>query len=82
MTVAEAALHAGVSQSLIYAWCGDKSLAHTRVGRVGKRGHIRIAIEDLDGVLAALKVTKTASVPSVTVRYAPPLRLKHVRVKP
>ena len=56
MTVAEAAKHACVSESLIYAWCAEGTLPHTRVGRKGRRGHIRIAVEDLDGVLAAFKV--------------------------
>lgn len=55
MTVAEAALRACVSESLIYAWCADGTLPHTRMGRKGKRGTIRIAVEDLDGVLAAFK---------------------------
>ena len=56
MTVAKAAARAAVSESLIYAWCADGTLPHTRVGRRGKRGHIRIAAEDLDGVLASFKV--------------------------
>jgi excisionase family DNA binding protein len=56
MTVAEAAKRACVSESLIYAWCAEGTLPHTRVGRRGRRGHIRIAVEDLDGVLAAFKL--------------------------
>lgn len=67
LTVKKAAAHASVSVSLIYGWCSDGSLAHTRVGRRGKRGHIRIAIEDLKALLASLKVstqTASASVPA------------------
>jgi len=48
LTVTEAALRASVSVSLIYVWCSDGTLPHIRVGRKGKRGHIRIAEEDLD----------------------------------
>jgi len=57
LTVKQAAAHVCVSLSLIYGWCADGTLPHTRVGRKGKRGHIRIAIEDLDAVMAAFKVT-------------------------
>ena len=55
-SVRQAAVRACVSESLIYAWCAEGTLPHTRVGRRGKRGSIRIAAEDLDGVLAAFKV--------------------------
>jgi excisionase family DNA binding protein len=71
ITVKQAAEHACVSQSLIYAWCADNTLPHTRVGRKGKRGHIRIAVEDLDAVLATLKVT------GQTLQCLP---LKHIRL--
>lgn len=56
LTVAEAALRACVSESLIYAWCADGTLPHLRLGRKGRRGTIRIATEDLDGVLATFRV--------------------------
>ncbi|VTR92880.1 dna-binding protein : : HTH_17 [Gemmata massiliana] len=56
LTVTEAAEHACVSESLVYAWCADGTLPHTRMGRKGKRGTIRIAVEALDGVLSAFKV--------------------------
>jgi excisionase family DNA binding protein len=71
LTVKQAAQHASVSESLIYAWCSDGTLPHTRVGRQGKRGHIRIAVEDLDSVLAAFKV-------STRPAQATPLPLKHI----
>jgi excisionase family DNA binding protein len=57
ITVKQAAIHAGVSTSLIYAWCEDGSLSHIRVGRKGKRGHIRIEVADLDALLISLKVS-------------------------
>jgi excisionase family DNA binding protein len=82
LTVTEAASRAGVSVSLIYVWCADGTLSHLRVGRKGKRGHIRIAEEDLDTVLAEFKVAKPAIKPASQGGISPPLRLKHVRVKP
>jgi hypothetical protein len=61
-----------VSESLVYAWCSEGTLPHTRVGRKGKRGHIRVAVEDLDGVLATLKVTRAGE--------TAPVALKHIRL--
>ena len=58
LTVKEAAARACVSVSLVYAWVAERTLRVTRVGRKGKRGHIRIEVEDLDGVLASLTVGK------------------------
>ncbi len=74
LTVAEAAARACVSESLIYAWCSDGTLPHTRIGRKGRRGHIRISVEDLDGVLAAFKVSgpTSASVPASSGSQAAP----------
>jgi excisionase family DNA binding protein len=73
LTVKEAALRACVSESLIYAWIADRTLPHTRLGRNGKRGTIRIAVEDLDGVLAAFKVAGKGAHPA-------PLALKHITI--
>ena len=70
MTVAVAAARAAVSESLIYAWCADGTLPHTRLGRKGKRGTIRVAAEDLDGVLASFKVAGEQ----------PPLHLSHIKL--
>ncbi len=72
MTVAEAAQRACVSESLVYAWCNDGTLPHTRVGRKGKRGHIRIAIEDLDGLMASFKIA-TPPAPAPTSSNLPTL---------
>gem|GEM_PF-1484253 len=82
LTVTEAALRASVSVSLIYVWCSDGTLPHIRVGRKGKRGHIRIAEEDLDSVLAEFKVSRPTSVSASQSGVSLPPRLKHVRVKP
>jgi excisionase family DNA binding protein len=81
LTVAEAARRAGVSESLVYAWCADGTLPHTRVGRKGKRGHIRITVEDLDGVLASFKVGGRAAPPPTPPAVTPP-RPRHIRMKP
>ena len=73
LTVAEAAARAAVSESLVYAWCADGTLPHSRLGRKGKRGTIRIAVEDLDGVLAAFKVSKpSASAPASSATRVSP----------
>ncbi|QEG26692.1 Helix-turn-helix domain protein [Gemmata obscuriglobus] len=65
LTVREAAERAAVSESLIYAWCADGTLPHMRLGRKGKRGTIRIRVEDLDGMMAAFKVSgPSASAPA------------------
>jgi excisionase family DNA binding protein len=79
MTVREAAAYATVSESLIYSWCADGSLRHTRVGRKGRRGHIRISREDLDAALAAFTVSAPAPATQPVPRPpAPPL--KHIRL--
>jgi excisionase family DNA binding protein len=69
LTVKAAAERACVSESLIYAWCADGTLPHTRVGRKGKRGHIRIAVEDLDGAMASFRVSGPASVPGLPLKH-------------
>lgn len=56
LTVAEAARHATVSESLIRQWVREGTLPHFRLGGKGHRGAIRIAVEDLDGVLANFRV--------------------------
>ncbi len=51
LTVKQAAERAGVSTRLIYALCQEGRLAHVRVGRLGRRGCIRIRENDLDTFL-------------------------------
>ena len=55
LTVKQAALKAGVSESLVYAWCHEQRLAHYRVGRDGRRGRIRIDPADLDVFVKTLR---------------------------
>jgi excisionase family DNA binding protein len=55
LTVNQAALRAGVSVSLVYAWCRERRLPHLRVGAAGRRGQIRIDPADLDAFLKTLK---------------------------
>jgi excisionase family DNA binding protein len=49
LTVKQAAARIGISPSLVYALCHDGVIRHTRHGRPGRRGCIRIeesAIEE------------------------------------
>jgi len=48
LTPKQAAQRAGVSPSLIYAWCHEGRLAHYRLGCEGARGRILIDPSDLD----------------------------------
>ena len=56
LTVKQAACRAGVSSSLIYAWCAGRLLRHYRPGKQGKRGKILIDEADLDAFLAGCAV--------------------------
>lgn len=47
MTVRQAAQKLGISLSLVYALCHEGVIHHTRHGRPGKRGTIRISEEAL-----------------------------------
>ena len=55
LTPKTAAERAGVSASLVYAWCREQRLPHYRVGREGTRGRIRIAPADLDAFITTLR---------------------------
>lgn len=79
LTVKEAAVRACVSESLIYAWCAEGTLPHLRVGRKGSRGHIRIAVEDLDGALAAFKIQVVVGGGRGMKSAHPPL--KHIKLR-
>lgn len=56
LTVKEAAERASVSESLVYEWISEGVLPHLRLGKLGKRGCIRIAQEELDVFLAGCRV--------------------------
>ncbi|MFO0845494.1 MAG: helix-turn-helix domain-containing protein [Gemmataceae bacterium] len=70
LTVAQAAERIGVSDSLIYEWCGAGLLPHYRFGRPGKRGKVMIEEADLDRFLAACRHEARPEAPS----------LKHIRL--
>jgi excisionase family DNA binding protein len=53
VTVQEAATKIGVSASLVYELCRQGVLRHTRHGRPGKRGTIRISEEAVAEYVAA-----------------------------
>ena len=55
MTVKQAAERIGISCSLVYALCRSGVLGHTRHGRPGKRGTIRIIDEAVAEYLASCK---------------------------
>ncbi len=79
LTVAEAARHACVCESMIRQWVRDGTLPHYRLGAKGKRGKIAIAVEDLDGVLAGFKVAKRGPEP---IKASAPVRhiFKHLKL--
>ena len=80
LTVKQAASHASVSAALIYAWCANGTLPHMRVGARGKRGHIRIAVADLDAVLDGFKVGKREPPQAPLPAPAPVTAYRHVRL--
>jgi excisionase family DNA binding protein len=59
VTVAQAAERACVSESLIYEWIAAGTLACYRLGKPGKRGCVRIAVQDLEAFLASCRVEGT-----------------------
>lgn len=48
MTVKQAAASLGLSMSLVYELCREGLIRHSRHGKPGKRGTIRISPEALD----------------------------------
>jgi excisionase family DNA binding protein len=55
MSVKQAAARLGISPSLVYALCHDGLIRHTRHGRPGKRGTIRITEEAVEEYREACK---------------------------
>ncbi len=73
ITVKQAARRLGISTSLVYALCSEGVIRHTRHGRSGKRGCIRITEASVEEYLALSKGNgrlKTAPIP-----------LKHLTVR-
>jgi len=56
LSVRQAALKIGVSESLIYSWIEARQLPHYRIGAKGKRGKILIAEADLEAFIESLRV--------------------------
>lgn len=69
-TVKQAAKRLGISPSLVYALCAEGVIHHTRHGRPGKRGCIRI--EE-----SAVKEYRQNSIREGQ-QHAAPLLLKHI----
>lgn len=63
LTAAQAATRAGVSRSLVYAWCRGRQLRHSRAGTLNRRGKIVIDEADLDAFLKTLEVPTGAAAP-------------------
>jgi excisionase family DNA binding protein len=63
LTPKQVAARVGVSDSLVYEWCGQNLLKHYRFGGKGKRGCIRIEEADLDAFLAACRHDTRPEVP-------------------
>ncbi|HKI37660.1 MAG TPA: helix-turn-helix domain-containing protein [Gemmataceae bacterium] len=57
MTVRQAAENIGISASLVYDLCREGIIKHTRHGRPGRRGTIRISDEAVAEYLAACERT-------------------------
>ncbi len=71
LSVKQAAERAGVSVSLIYAWCAAGALKHSRFGRPGRRGTIRVEENDLEAFLKDCQL-------EVRLPAAPPQPLRHI----
>jgi excisionase family DNA binding protein len=71
LTVNEAAERAAVSPSLVYQWIAEGTLPCFRLGGKGKRGTIRIMVEDLDQVMSSFRV-RPVSVPAFSRSPASP----------
>lgn len=71
MTVKQAAQRLGLSPSLIYSLCAFGVIKHTRHGRPGRRGCIRISEEAIAEYQASCRVEPPP---------APAMELKHLRL--
>jgi|HubBroStandDraft_4_1064222.scaffolds.fasta_scaffold1042919_2 excisionase family DNA binding protein len=77
LTVKAIAERLGISESIVYGWIAD-GLPHYRLGRAGRRGHIRIREADLESFLATMRREGRA-----TVQAPPPrrrLKLNHLKM--
>ena len=67
-----------MSVGLIRSWIADGVLPHFRFGANGRRGHIRIAEQDLDGVLAGFKIEATKPKPKPPPKVR--MTFKHLKL--
>lgn len=79
LNVAEAALHATVSEALIRQWVKD-GMPHYRFGAKGRRGKILIRLEDLDAWMASFKVGEGKKPEPVKAPAPHRPVLKHLRL--
>src|SRR4051794_11181314 len=79
-SVRQLAAKSGVSANLIYGWCNTGSLAHVRLGAVGKRGRIGILEADWEAFLASRRIEVGNPLASPVAR--PSVKFKHLRVRP
>ena len=56
MTVKQAMQKTGISQSLLYALCGEGRLPHYRIGTGGRRGKVMIDEDDLSAFLSRCRI--------------------------
>lgn len=77
LTVKAAAERACVCESIVRGWCASGQLPHFRLGAKGRRGKIMILPDDLDGLLAAFKVS---SPPPKPAAKADTSGFRHLRV--
>lgn len=64
LTIKQAAQHAHVCISMVRGWIRDRLLTHHRRGSRGRRGKILIDSDDLDQLLASMKVEGRESSPA------------------
>ena len=69
MTVKQAANRIGISPSLIYALCHEGILRHTRHGRPGRRGTIRISEDAVREYLVACEHDAPVEQEEVSLKY-------------
>lgn len=69
LTVRQATAKASISISLIYDLCSRGILPHIRLGRLGKRGTIRVDSDELEAFLRACRVERP--IPSAPPRFKP-----------
>ena len=78
MTIRQAAERLEISRSLLYTLCKLGVIRHSRVGRPGKRGSIRIGEEAILEYLRAREVGPAVARPTPSPR--PRIKLQHLQL--